>query len=61
VIVAFALFSVIKTVNQLHKIALRNKEKIPDNIEIEVTEEVQVLREIRDLLIRQSSPNSYNK
>jgi large conductance mechanosensitive channel len=61
VIVAFALFFVIKAVNQLHKMALRNKEKIPGNIEIEVTEEVQVLREIRDLFIRQSSPNSYNK
>jgi len=54
-IVAFALFFVIKGVNQLHKMAVKKKEKIQENIEIEVNDEVKVLREIRDLLIRQSS------
>ena len=51
-IIAFALFFLIKGINQLHKITQRNKEQIQDN---EVTEEVKVLREIRDLLTRQSS------
>ena len=50
-IIAFALFFLIKGINQLHKITQRNKEQIQDN---EVTEEVKVLREIRDLLTRQS-------
>ncbi len=61
-IVAFALFFAIKGINQLHKIAQRNKEKnIQSNVEIEVTEEVKVLREIRDVLTRQSSPINNNK
>jgi large conductance mechanosensitive channel len=50
-IIAFALFFLIKGINQLHKITQRNKEQIQDN---EVTEEVKVLCEIRDLLTRQS-------
>jgi large conductance mechanosensitive channel len=54
-IVAFVLFFLIKSINQLHKMAVKNKEKIQDNIEIEVTDEVKVLREIRDLLTLQSS------
>jgi large conductance mechanosensitive channel len=51
-IIAFALFFLIKGINQLHKITQRNKEQVQDNKE---TEEVKVLREIRDLLTRQSS------
>jgi large conductance mechanosensitive channel len=51
-IVAFALFFVIKAINHLHKMSVRNKEKKEQN---EATEEVKVLREIRDLLARQSS------
>jgi large conductance mechanosensitive channel len=54
-IVAFVLFFVIKGINQLHKMVVKNKEKIQDNIEIEVTDQVKVLREIRDLLTLQSS------
>jgi large conductance mechanosensitive channel len=58
-IVAFALFFIIKAINQLHKMTLRNKEKLQSNSAIEVTEEVKVLREIRDLLTRQS-PTSFS-
>ena len=56
-IVAFALFFIIKRINQLHKIAARKKDETRLLI-IEVTEEVKVLREIRDLLTRQSYENS---
>ena len=54
-IVALALFFVIKGINQLHKIAMRKKEKIEIISANDATEEVKVLREIRDLLTRQSS------
>jgi large conductance mechanosensitive channel len=57
-IIAFTLFFVIKGINQLHKIALRKKENIETNSEDKVSEEVKVLREIRDLLTRQSSTTS---
>jgi large conductance mechanosensitive channel len=57
-IVAFVLFFLIKGINQLHKIAQRKKEEIQEN---EVTEEVKVLREIRDLLTHQSSSINSNK
>ena len=55
-IVVFALFFVIKAINQLHKITNRKKKKMAENIKIEVTEEVKVLREIRDLIAQQSIP-----
>ena len=54
-IVALALFFVIKGINQLHKIAAKKKQQIEGKTENEATEEVKVLREIRDLLTRQSS------
>ncbi|CAF3181107.1 unnamed protein product [Rotaria sp. Silwood2] len=54
-IVAFALFFVIQAINHLHKIAQRNKTTTETDIEIEVTDELEVLREIRDLLAQQSS------
>jgi large conductance mechanosensitive channel len=53
-IVAFALFFIIKAANQLYKIAARKKEKNKIDSNIEASEEVKVLREIRDLLARQS-------
>ncbi len=55
-IMAFALFFVIKGVNQLQQIVIKkkqNKEMIP--LEIETSEEIKVLCEIRDLLAKQSS------
>lgn len=58
VIVAFALFFFIKAINQLYKIAARKKEKTQGDSMIEVTDEVKVLREIRDLLAQQSATNS---
>ena len=58
-IVVFALFFVIKAINQLHKITLRKKKKVTDTIE--VTEEVKVLREIRDLIAEQSIPINREK
>ncbi|UJR09991.1 hypothetical protein I4U23_014215 [Adineta vaga] len=54
-IVAFALFFVIKGINQLHRIALRKKDTIESNPDNNVTDEVKVLREIRDILYRQTS------
>jgi large conductance mechanosensitive channel len=58
IIVAFALFFVIKMINKLQKMSAKSKEQNERNIEIEVTEEVKVLREIRDVLTRQSYANS---
>ena len=49
-IVAFALFFVIKGINQLQTIAQRKKETSNESNEQMVAEEVKVLREIRDLL-----------
>jgi large conductance mechanosensitive channel len=57
-IIAFALFFMIKATNQLYKIAARKKEKKKQDSNIEVTEEVKVLREIRDLLARPTSVDS---
>jgi large conductance mechanosensitive channel len=54
-IVALALFFVIKGINQLHKLALRTKEKIESISENFAPDELKVLCEIRDLLTRQSS------
>ncbi|CAF1131228.1 unnamed protein product [Rotaria sp. Silwood1] len=51
-IMAFALFFVIKGINKLRQITTKQKE---ENIKIETNEEVKVLREIRDLLAKQSS------
>ena len=53
-IVAFALFFLIKSINHLYEITQLNEEQTQENKE---TEEVKVLREIRDLLAKQSSPS----
>lgn len=60
-IVVFALFFVIKAINQLHKITNRKKKKMGESITMEVTEEVKVLREIRDLIAQQSIPINQEK
>src|SRR5579862_3620931 len=52
-IVALALFFIIKAINQLYKIAGRKKEKNKADLIVETSDEVKVLREIRDLLARQ--------
>ena len=57
-IVTMALFFVIKGINQINQIGKRKKDKIESDSMIEVTEEVKVLREIRDVLTRQSPTNS---
>jgi large conductance mechanosensitive channel len=55
-IVALALFCIMKVMNQLYKIAAKKKEKKgKTDSNIEASEEVKVLREIRDILARQSS------
>ncbi|CAF3609027.1 unnamed protein product [Rotaria sordida] len=54
-IIAMALFCIIKAVNQLYKIAAKKKEKKKTDANTEITEEVKVLREIRDLLAGKSS------
>ncbi|CAF2948465.1 unnamed protein product [Rotaria sp. Silwood2] len=53
-LMAFALFFVIKAINKLHRIATR-KEQNEESIQLETSEEVKVLCEIRDLLSKQSS------
>lgn len=53
-IVAFALFFLIKAINQLRQLTRRNKQK-EESIELEASDEVKILREIRDLLAQQSS------
>lgn len=58
IIVAFALFFVMKAANKLYRIAASKKEKKQVEIAMEITEEVKVLREIRDLLAQQSSAPS---
>jgi large conductance mechanosensitive channel len=57
-IVALALFFLIKAINQLYKIAAKKKEKTKIDVKIEITEEIKVLREIRDLLARQTTTDS---
>ncbi|CAF1372988.1 unnamed protein product [Rotaria sordida] len=54
-IIAMALFCIIKAINHLYKIAAKKKEKKETDGNIQVTEEVKVLREIRDLLAGKSS------
>ncbi|CAF3725563.1 unnamed protein product [Rotaria sordida] len=53
-IIAMALFCIIKAINHLYKIAAKKKEKKETDGNIQVTEEVKVLREIRDLLAGKS-------
>ncbi|CAF0782125.1 unnamed protein product [Rotaria sordida] len=54
-IVAFAIFFIIKLVNRLYKMAKKKKEKNEPLIDDKTSDEVKVLREIRDLLAQQSS------
>jgi len=56
-IMAFALFFIIKGINKLHQITNKRKQKkeSEEMIQLETTEEVKVLCEIRDLLAKQSS------
>ncbi len=53
-IMAFALFFLIKGINKLHQITKRKKQT-EEMIQLETTEEVKILCEIRDLLAKQSS------
>ncbi|CAF1131248.1 unnamed protein product [Rotaria sp. Silwood1] len=55
IIVAFTLFFVIQAINHLHKIARKNQKTAENDLENEATDELKVLREIRDLLAQQSS------
>ncbi|CAF4850164.1 unnamed protein product, partial [Rotaria sp. Silwood1] len=54
-IVAMALFCIIKAINQLYKIAAKKKEKKKSDTDVEISEEIKILREIRDLLANKSS------
>jgi large conductance mechanosensitive channel len=49
-IVSLTLFFIIKLINKLYKIALKKKVNIEKAIVKELTDEVKVLHEIRDLL-----------
>lgn len=51
-IVAMSLFFLIKAINQLHKISARSKVAKQTNPEDDVTKEVKILCEIRDLLAK---------
>lgn len=56
IIIAMALFFIIKGINQLHRITSKSKDKNQKSESlIQVNEEVQVLREIRDILAQQTS------
>ncbi|CAF0911432.1 unnamed protein product [Adineta ricciae] len=54
-IMAFVLFFLIKAINQLHRLAIRKKEKAENKPLDHISDEVKVLREIRDLLARQTT------
>lgn len=53
-IIALALFFVIKGINQLQKVTSKNKDKNKIAVQALASEEVRLLREIRDLLARQT-------
>lgn len=55
-IVAFALFFVVRGANRLNDYAARKKKQLEDVID-RGTEEIKVLREIRDVLMRQPFSN----
>lgn len=55
-IVAFALFFVVRGANRLNDYAARKKKQLEDVID-KGTEEIKVLREIRDVLMRQPFSN----
>jgi len=56
-IITLALFFVIKGINKLHQITQKKKQKKENEemIQLETTDEIKVLCEIRDLLAKQSS------
>ena len=58
-IIAFALFFVIKGANHLHRLTKRTKEKDPNKPNNETNEQVTLLREIRDLLARPLLKNEH--
>ena len=55
-LMAFAMFFVVKGVNKLHQITKKKKQtkEGEELVQLETTEEVKILCEIRDLLARQS-------
>ncbi|CAF4294146.1 unnamed protein product, partial [Rotaria magnacalcarata] len=53
-IMAFALFFLITSVNKLHQLSLRKKQT-EETIQLETSDEVKILCEIRDLLAKQSA------
>ncbi|UJR09990.1 hypothetical protein I4U23_014214 [Adineta vaga] len=55
-IIAFALFFVIKAINKVHKLATRKKENAEGDelVQIETNDQVKILCEIRDILAKQT-------
>ncbi|CAF4556066.1 unnamed protein product, partial [Rotaria sp. Silwood2] len=49
-IVALVLFLIVKLINKLHKIAVKKKVDIEQTVAKELSDEVKVLNQIRDLL-----------
>jgi large conductance mechanosensitive channel len=54
-IVAFVIFFIIKLINKLHKIAAQKKVDIEQAVIKEISDEVKVLHQIRDLLANKIS------
>lgn len=55
-IIAFVLFLIIKLVNKLHRMAVEKKIDVEKAVVKELTDEVKVLHEIRDLLAKKVIP-----
>ena len=55
-IVAFVLFLIIKLINKLHRLAVERKVDVEKVVVKELTAEIKVLHEIRDLLARKAIP-----
>lgn len=55
-IVAFVLFLIIKLINKLHGLTVEKKVDVEKAVVKELTDEIKVLHEIRDLLARKFLP-----
>ena len=49
-LVALALFIVVKLINKLHRLAMKAKADVEKTVVKEISEEVKILQQIRDLL-----------
>ena len=62
IIVAFVIFLLIKLINKLYRMAKKKKVDVENAVVKELSDEVKVLHEIRDLLARRTvNPDDPNK